>query len=473
MARQWWDSSTYNHILLIPPVLVWLVWLRKGELAQLSPRPWWPGLVLLLAALFVWLAGAVSGINTARHLGLVVAMVAAAISLLGARVSVALAFPMVYAVFLVPIGDELVPALQMITAKISIILTEWSGIPADIDGVFIDTPVGLFEVAEACSGVKFLVAMAALGVLVCHLCFRSWWRRVLFMLLAIVVPIVANGVRAWGIIYIAQSQGVEFAAGVDHIVYGWIFFAVVIAILLGLGWRFFDRAADEPFVDVEKLDRSQLLGRLDRYGAPGGFAFAAILALGVGANLWAGAAARLSAPVPSEISLPDVPGWSLVEYSPAVWWEPRAAGADHRLLGRSRGRSGREVDVFLALYSAQDEGREAGGYGEGALMADSPWRWVAAVPPIAGGSAERMQADTANRRVAITWYRRGNLSTGDNTRLKLAVIGDRLALSAKPTMLLIMSAEERPGLSADSSLRAFVDTVEPVGEWMDAVAGLP
>src|SRR5690606_34294408 len=207
---------TYNHILLIPPVLVWLVWLRKAELAQLSPRPWWPGLVLLLAALFLWLAGAVSGINTARHLGLVAAMVAAAIALLGLRASFALAFPMAYAFFLVPIGDELVPALQMITAKISIILIEWSGIPADIDGVFIDTPVGLFEVAEACSGVKFLVAMIALGALVCNLCFRSWWRRVLFMLLTIVVPIVANGVRAWGIIYIAQSQGVEFAAGVDH-----------------------------------------------------------------------------------------------------------------------------------------------------------------------------------------------------------------------------------------------------------------
>src|SRR5690606_9218877 len=232
------------------------------------------------------------------------------------------------------IGDELVPALQMITAKISIILIEWSGIPAEIDGVFIDTPAGLFEVAEACSGVKFLVAMIALGALVCNLCFRSWWRRVLFMLLAIVVPIVANGVRAWGIIYIAQSRGVEFAAGVDHIVYGWICLAVVIAILLGLGWRFFDRAADAPFVDVSKLNRSQLLARLDRYGVSGGFALAAILALGMGANLWAGAATRLSAPIPSEISLPDVPGWSLVEYSPAIWWEPRAAGADHRLLGR-------------------------------------------------------------------------------------------------------------------------------------------
>ena len=473
MARQWWDASTYNHILLIPPVLVWLVWLRRSELAQLCPRPWWPGLMLLLAALFLWLIGAASGINTARHLGLVAAMAGAAIALLGPRISAALAFPMAYAFFLVPIGDELVPALQMITAKISIILIEWSGIPAEIDGVFIDTPAGLFEVAEACSGVKFLVAMIALGALVCNLCFRSWWRRVLFMLLGIVVPIVANGVRAWGIIYIAQSRGVEFAAGVDHIVYGWIFFAMVIAILLGLGWRFFDRAADAPFVDVAKLDRSQLLARLDRYGVSGGFALAAILALGVGANLWAGAATRLSAPIPSEISLPDVPGWSLVEYSPAVWWEPRAAGADHRLLGRYRDRSGREVDVFYAIYRTQDEGREAGGHGEGALMPDSPWRWVGGVPPVAGGSAERMQADTSNRRMAITWYRNGGILTGDNRRLKLAVIRDRLALSVQPTLLLIISAEERPNLSADSSLRRFIDAIDPVAEWMDATAGLP
>lgn len=106
-------------------------------------------------------------------------------------------------------------------------------------------------------------------------------------------------------------------------------------------------------------------------------------------------------------------------------------------------------------------------------MADSPWRWVAGVSPIGGGSAERMQADTANRRMAITWYRSGNLLTGDNTQLKLAVIRDRLTLSANPTMLLILSAEERPEVSADSSLRSFIVTVDPLGEWMDAVASLP
>lgn len=200
MADQWWNSSTYNHILLVPLILGWLAWQRAGEVARLTPGAWWPGLIVLTGALFVWLLGAVSGLNLARHLGLVVALQAAFVTLLGPRVSVAMLFPLAYMIALVPFGDELVPALQLITAELTIGLTHLSGIPAVIEGVFIDTPAGLFEVAEACSGVKFLVAMVALGALVANLGFRSWKRRALFMTAAVVLPILANGVRAWGTI---------------------------------------------------------------------------------------------------------------------------------------------------------------------------------------------------------------------------------------------------------------------------------
>ena len=206
MARQYWDISTYNHILLVPLIIGWLVWQRAGELAQLTPRAWWPGLVLVAGSLFVWLLGDISGTATVCHLGLVAAMQSAVITLLGPRVAWALLFPLAYGLFLVPVGEELVPALQMITAQITIALTHASGIPAIIDGVFIDTPAGLFEVAEACSGVKFLVAMVALGTLISHVCFRSWPRRFAFMAVAVILPILSNGVRAWGTIYIAQSQ---------------------------------------------------------------------------------------------------------------------------------------------------------------------------------------------------------------------------------------------------------------------------
>jgi len=262
MAHQWWDVSTYNHILLVPPILAWLVRLRWPVLVRLMPQAWWPGLVGLIAALLLWLAGTALGINTVSQLGAVLLLQTSVAALLGVRVAAGLLFPLAYMWFLVPFGDELVPALQAITAKMAVALTHASGVPATIDGVFIDTPVGLFEVAEACSGVKFLVAMVALGTLVAHLCFASWKRRAAFMAVAVVVPVLANGVRAWGTIYIAQSQGIEFAAGFDHIVYGWIFFAVVMALVLGASWRFFDRSPDDPFIDHAELDASPLLARL-------------------------------------------------------------------------------------------------------------------------------------------------------------------------------------------------------------------
>jgi exosortase A len=265
MARQWWNSSTCNHILLIPPILVWLVRLRWPELARLRPQAWWPGLAWLATGLLVWGMGTAGNINLIAQLGTVMTVQSAVALLLGPRIVVALTFPLAYMVFLVPFGDEIVPPLQTLTAHMAVALTQASGVPASISGVFNDTPVGRFEVAEACSGVKFLVAMIALGTLAAHLCFRSWKRRAAFMAACAIVPVLANGVRAWGTIYIAQSRGVEFAAGFDHIVYGWFFFALVMTGLLGVSWRYFDRAANDRFVDAETLDGLPALERLARY----------------------------------------------------------------------------------------------------------------------------------------------------------------------------------------------------------------
>ena len=282
MTHQWWNASTYNHILLVPPILAWLVGIRAPALAKLAPHAWWPGLGLLAAGLLAWLVGTATGVNLVSQLGAVVVLQAAVVTLLGPRVAAGLLFPLGYMLFLVPFGDEIVPMLQAITAKLAVGLTHASGVPAQVEGVFIDTPAGLFEVAEACSGVKFLVAMVALGSLAAHLGFKGWKRRAVFMAAAIVVPVLANGVRAWGTIYIAQSQGIAFAAGFDHIVYGWIFFVVVMGVLLAAAWRFFDRAPDDPLVDAAALEASPALSRASRYRIGGRTALAALL-MGSGA----------------------------------------------------------------------------------------------------------------------------------------------------------------------------------------------
>jgi len=472
MVRHWWDSSTYNHILLVPPILIWLVSLRMGELRRLTPQIWAPGLLVVAGGVLLWVLGRFAGFSLVQQSGAVLVLPGSLIALLGPRVAMGLLFPLTYMAFLVPFGDELVPQLQMITAALTIALVKASGIPAVIDGVFIDTPAGLFEVAEACSGVKFLIAMIALGALVANVCFRSWKRRVLFMALCIAAPILANGVRAWGTILAAQYVGAEKAGGFDHIVYGWFFFALVIAAVLGLSWRHFDRAVDDPMIDAVAIEAIKLPAWLRGGSIASPLVILLCGGLVLGGQAWARSAETMLAPMPPQIFLPEVPGWQRVNYTPDVPWEPRAAGAEHRLLGRYADAKGRKVDVFLALYPAQTEGREATGFGEGALPEDSEWSWNSAGPAASGAKSDLLRARSTMERLAQTYYRNGDLLTGSALKLKLATIGDHLLLRPEPTAMLILSTEassdEDPGVTLDR----FRQATGPVGPWMDRIVTL-
>lgn len=471
MARQWLDSSTYNHVLLVPVILAWLVAQRWPALTRLEPTTCLPALIPAFAAGFLWLLGAFSGLDLARQAGAVGLAMASVPLLLGPRVTIGLLFPLAYMAFLVPFGDAMVPALQMITAEITVGLVHLSGIPAQIDGVLIDTPAGLFEVAEACSGVKFLIAMIAFGVLAANVCFVSWTRRALLLVACIVIPILANGVRAWGTIFAAQYVGIEKAAGIDHIIYGWIFFALVLAIIIAGAWRFFDRPADMSPIDAEEIRAMELPGWLDRTGRNSFVALLGLIVLVVGFEAWAFGADRLHAPMPERIALPEVPGWHRVDYAPAAWWEPRAAGADHRLLGRYADSKGHEVDVFLALYATQGEGREAGGFGEGALPPDTAWVWQAPGEPMGEARSERIFHDGVGRST-LTWFRTGDTLTGSNMQLKLANMQDKLLLRAEPTTMLILSAETGTAPEGIDAVTRFREAIGPLGPWMDRVSGI-
>ncbi|MEP7221849.1 MAG: exosortase A [Novosphingobium sp.] len=472
MAGQWWNSSTYTHVLLVPAIIAWLVWQRWPQLQHLRPSGWWPGLALLGGALLFWVLGAFSGLDLARQLGATGVLAAATLTLLGPKVGAALAFPLFYMLFLVPMGDELIAPLQLITAEITVGLVRLTHIPAVIDGVFINTPAGLFEVAEACSGVKFLIAMIAFGALVCGVCFSSWPRRAAFMALAVVLPILANGVRAWGTIFIAQYKGAEAATGIDHVIYGWFFFALVISLLIAIGWRFFDRAPDAVPVDAGVLEASPLLTRLEMLRISRGAGLGMIAAMAVTAQGWAFAADRLSAPLPGQIFLPEVPGWHRVDFAPATPWQPRATGANHRLLGSYADGKGHKVDVFYALYSGQTDGREAGGFGQGALTPDTPWSWLAPGPQVADAHTDRLLSRSGTERLAETRYRTGALLTGSNMRLKLANTADRLLLRDRATMLLILSAEKHGGTEPEQSIAAFRHSAAPLDAWMDRIGGV-
>ncbi len=284
MLDQWWNIDTYNHLMLVPFIIGWLVALKEDDLAAIAPQPFWPGLLGVAVALAMWWAGETQGINLVAQAGAVGAVQAAVVTLLGVRASIVLALPIAFAAFMVPFGDEIIPPLQDLTAQIAIALTHASGVAARIEGIHIHTPAGLFIVAEACAGVKFLIAMVTLGVLVCATRFTRWHKRAAFMAACIVIPVLANGVRAWATIYVAQFIGAEKATGFDHIVYGWVFFAIVIAVLLGAAWRFVDREPETYGWPLAVIENWGWVARTETHRlAPTGAALAIITLAGVAA----------------------------------------------------------------------------------------------------------------------------------------------------------------------------------------------
>ena len=128
MAHQWWNIDTYSHILLVPPIISWVAWIRREETARAGLRGWWPGVVWTLLGLSCWALGRALEINTIAQGGAVVALQGAVLALLGLRAGIVLAFPLAYAFMLVPFGDEIIPPLQMITVEIATAMTRWSGI---------------------------------------------------------------------------------------------------------------------------------------------------------------------------------------------------------------------------------------------------------------------------------------------------------------------------------------------------------
>ncbi|MDQ8754689.1 exosortase A [Sphingosinicella sp. LHD-64] len=466
VAAIWWSSSTFNHCLLIPPIIAWLVWQRVPGLRQLTPTVWAPGLALAGLGALGWLLGDAGGLALARHAGLVLMLQGAIIACLGRQVSRALAFPIFYALFLIPAGEELVPAMQTVTAEISMALLALAGVPAHIEGIFITTPTGYFEVAEACAGVKFLIAMAAFGALVANVCFRSWPRRIAFMAVALVVPILANGVRAFATIYVAHRTGsVDLAAGFDHVVYGGIFFAIVIALILALSWRFFDRGPDDPWFDAATRRSEQ--GR-----TPIAVAAAATVLIAAFPVAWSAAVSAGARPVPATLTLPDVPGWQRVPARGGIPWRPHFAGADLFRMARYRDRQGREVDLAIAVYARQLEGRELIGFGQGAVGPDSAWAWTAGAPAPLDGRAERIASHGLVREV-VSFYRVGGITSGSGMAVKLETMKVRLIGGPQRAVAVLASAPAlAEGVSPRPAIDAFLAALGPVAPFADRAAGL-
>jgi exosortase A len=237
MAQIWWHNETYAHGMLVPLVCLWLVWRDRSVLRTLAIRETPAALVALTLCALGWLAGDLAGVNALTHFA-VVAMVPSLVLLaFGAPVTRQISFALAFLLTAVPFGDFLLPWLMDRTADFTVGALQASGIPVLREGRNIVLPTGRWSVIEACSGLRYLLAAVPVGLLYAHLHFRHWRTRLAYVGVVLTIALIANWVRAYLIVMLGHLSNMTLAVGVDHLIYGWVFFGLVMGLAFWAGTR--------------------------------------------------------------------------------------------------------------------------------------------------------------------------------------------------------------------------------------------
>ena len=352
MVAIWERSETFAHGFAIVPISAWLIWRRRHVVAALDPRPGFLALPLLALAGFCWLLGQLAGSGVVQEYGLVLMIPLLVWAVLGSEVVRALFFPLFFLLLAVPFGEFLLPVLIEHTADFTVFALKLTGIPVYREGAFFTIPSGSWSVVEACSGLRYIMASLTMGFLYAYLTYRSLARRVMFVAASLVVPIVANWLRAYMIVMIGHLSGMKYAAGIDHLIYGWIFFGVVMILLIWIGSRWREDIVPHEVV----LDP---VGRVQRDQPSLAAIMAATLAAAVIVTIWPIAAARLdgTGPHPSlAIDLQPAAGWAPVA-DRLTDWTPRFLYPQAQF-NQVYAKDAQRVGLYIGYYRNQRDGSQ-------------------------------------------------------------------------------------------------------------------
>ncbi|NEX19735.1 exosortase A [Thiorhodococcus mannitoliphagus] len=355
MVSIWERSETFAHGFVVLPIALYLVWRERSGLGSIPYRADWRALPFVAINGFAWLLARLADVLVIEQLAAVVMIPILVWLIFGLAALRYLAFPLGFLFFAVPMGEELVYPLMQFTASFTVGMLRLSGIPVYWEGTFFSIPSGDWSVVTACSGIRYLIASLFLGVLFAYLNYRSLWRRLVFVAASIVVPILANGLRAYLIVMLGHLSGMRLAVGVDHLIYGWVFFGLVMFILFAVGNIWSERGLEEkvattptPPVGTARLSSRATVGEwpVVLFGL-------ALLAVWPLLGMLTESRAEADPQWPAFEIPAGQAGWRAMDER-LTDWSPRYMGMSEESR-RDFARLDDQVGVYLALY------RQAGG----------------------------------------------------------------------------------------------------------------
>ena len=254
---QWWEREEYNHGYLIPVVAAYLLLLRADEFAKANIKGSWSGLIVVLIGAGGLVLGELSAVYTIIQYSFLLALVGVLIMAIGWTGLKVIWAPVFYLFFMIPLPNflynNLSAELQLISSDIGVAVLRLAGITVFLEGNVIDLGDFKLQVAEACSGLRYLFPLTSFGFLLAYLYRGPVWQKVIIFLSTLPITVFMNSFRIGVIGILVEYYGIAMARGFLHDFEGWIVFMACVGILFAEMWlfAFFSK---RRFIDVFEVD---------------------------------------------------------------------------------------------------------------------------------------------------------------------------------------------------------------------------
>lgn len=237
LVWQWWNNPNYSHGFIVPLFAAYLVWTRREKIQSLTAKPYNAGLLLILFGLASYYVGTLGAELFTSRASFIVVLAGLILFLGGLDYLKALAFPLGYLIFMIPLPAIVFNAiafpLQLLASKVGTLVMQSIGIPVLREGNLLYLHNMTMEVVEACSGIRSLISLLALAAAFAYLFTKSSWKRMVLVASAVPIALAANALRVAGMGALAHWVSVEAAEGFFHYFSGWTIFLLAMVLLVG------------------------------------------------------------------------------------------------------------------------------------------------------------------------------------------------------------------------------------------------
>jgi len=480
LVGQWSAQDEYSHGFLIPLVALYLLWQNKAALQRLECRGSWWGAVLVVLSLALFLLGELSTLYILIQYSFLILLAGLVLSFAGFPGLRVTWVPLVVLLLMIPLPNFLYQGLsselQLISSKLGVLLIRSAGVSVFLEGNVIDLGAMKLEVAEACSGLRYLFPLLTVSFILAYVFRAPLWMRLLVFVSALPITVLMNSFRIGIIGLLVDRWGPVMAEGFLHDFEGWVVFMLSLVVLL----------AEILLLARLSGDRRPLIQMIGLHGpaptprdAPVRYRRAPLPFLAVAALLTITTMVTAALPARAEI----VPARSAFALFPSELggWQGRmqrleqiyidALKFDDYLLGNYANRNGRTVNLYAAYYDSQRKGESV--HSPRSCIPGGGWEIVDIVTwPVNGVqvAGKTLQVNRVliqkgeTRQLVYYWFQqRGRVITNEYL-VKWYLFWDALTRNRSDGSLIRLTTMLAPGeelAAGDGRLADFADVAVP------------